>query len=245
MILTIPDKVSWRKDISQDVFLHHNKNTAKRLLKTHTSATGAGITHQIEPITRELLDWYTPIYSAKIAKKNNPLVIDLYGKTLEKNTRQFFMLTIAENGHRSGGMVFSETDTDINIAYKIFDDNWHTSNLPAGPSLYADYLITEYGQHTNRKFISHGKDRNGYGKTSSIGLAIFKVSLGYKPYLPKKFNYIELDTNLIDCDSLYFAPQASQVPLHGYLFASKETKEKWSRLNSYKDTVSIEWILRT
>lgn len=244
MILTIPDKVSWRKDITSDSLSHYNKNIAKRILKTYTNSNRDGISFVIEPITRELLDWFVPVYTERIAQKNSPLVIDLYAKTLEKARKSFSMLIISENNTRVGGVIFSETDTDVNIAYKIFDDSWITSKLPASPSLYADYLLTKHGYQTNKKVISHGKDRNGYGKTSSIGLATFKISLGYKPYVPKKFILEEINTLDIRCDSLYFITQTGSTELTGKLFTTAETKEQWARLDSYQEIVSIDWIIR-
>lgn len=244
MILMIPDKVSWKKDITSDSLSHYNKNIAKRILKTHTNRERDGINFVIQPVTQALLDWFVPVYTAKISQKNSPLVIDLYSKTLDKAKKSFFILIISENDSRVGGVIFSETDTDVNIAYKIFEDGWMTSKLPASPSLYADYLLTEHGYQTNKKFISHGKDRNGYGKTSSIGLATFKISLGYKPYLPKKFILVELDTNTIECDSLYFVSQNESSELQGNLFTTATTKETWSRLDSYQESVSINWIIR-
>ena len=220
MIHTIPDKVSWRKDIGSDCLTHYNKNIAKRIHKTHTHRERDAITYDIRPLTLELLDWFAPIYKEKIAKKNSPLVFNLYSKTLENTKKDFLILIISEHGIRTGGVIFSETATDINIAYKIFEDSWATSTLPAGPSLYADYLLAEYGCVTNRKYISHGKDRNGYGKTSSIGLAIFKISLGYKPYLPKKFILDDIDVSTINCDSLYFVSMPDTKELSGNLYTT-------------------------
>lgn len=243
MILTIPDKVSWRKNITADSLSHYNKNSAKRIFKTYANSERHGISFVIEPITRELLDWFVPVYTAKISQKNSPLVDDLYTKTLEKPKKSFSMLIIFENDSRVGGIIFSETETEINIAYKIFEDSWTTSKLPASPSLYADYLLTDYGYKNNKSFISHGKDRNGYGKTSSIGLATFKISLGYKPYLPKKFIFEEINTADIYCDSLYFVSQTNSTELKGNLFTSAKSKEKWARLDSYKESVGINWIV--
>ncbi len=244
MILAIPDKVSWKKAITNNSMVHYNKNTTKRIQKTHANSEAAGITYEMQPITKEILDWFVPVYAEKISQKNSPLVIDLYAKTLEKTRRQFFILIIFENGIKAGGIIFSETETDVNIAYKIFDDSWTSSTLPAGPSLYSDYLITEHGFNTGRQFINHGKDRNGYGKTSSIGLAMFKIALGYKPYLPKKFLHTIIDVATIDCDSLYFTIQTNTLELQGNLFTTVDTKEKWVRLDSYKENVNINWIIR-
>ena len=244
MIISIPDKVSWRKIITSNSLDHYNKNSAKRILKTHSNSSHNNITYSISPLTPEHLEWFLPLYVQKMSTVSNPALSDIYTKTLVTNTKNFFILILFENSEKIGGTIFSQTETDINIAYKIFENNWYKSTLPASPSLYADYLLTEYGQTTHKQLMSHGKDRNGYGKNSNIGLAIFKISLGYKPYLPKKYQDESLDTDTIFSDCLYFAPTKAVSELHGYLFTTKDTSYKWSRLSSYDDNVVIDWILR-
>lgn len=244
MRLSIPDKVSWRKMITSDTVNQYNKNGAKRIIKTSTNCARDNITYTISPLTQEHLEWFIPLYTDKLATMSNPAHSDIYTKTLATNKKDFFILVILENTQKVGGAIFNQTETDINIAYKIFENNWSASTLPASPSLYADYLLTEYGRGIQKQLISHGKDRNGYGKTSNIGLAIFKISLGYKPYLPKKYTIETLDTESINCDSLYFAVKENSTELQGYLFTTKDTMSNWIRLSSYQDNVAIEWILR-
>lgn len=244
MILTIPNKVSWQKDITANSLEHYSKNIAKRIGKTQLQSSRDGITYEVKELTKDLLDWFTPIYNEKISGKNSPVVSDLYTTTQNNPDKNYQILIVSENDVRVGGVIFSVTQNDLNIAYKIFSDSWISSTLPASPSLYADYLLTVYGFKTGKTMISHGKDRNGYGKTSSIGLAIFKISLGYKPCLPKKFIQSEVNTSNIDCDSLYFVNTDNPKELVGNLFTTPLTQEKWSRLNSYQDCVTINWIMR-
>ena len=244
MILTIPDKVSWRKTIGNDSFSHYNKTNAKRILKTYTHQTRDDITYTIEALTLEHLAWFEPMYVAKIAQKDNPQIINLYETTLNKVHRDYKILIITEHGVHLGGIIFSETTAEVNISYKIFADAWNMSNLPAGPSLYADFLLTEYTTSKNKTIMSHGKDRNGYGITSSIGLAIFKISLGYKPCLPKKYELKTVDDTNITKDALYFTIIPEVSSLVGNLYTTTDTQHFWERLNSYKDQVVINWIIR-
>lgn len=243
MILTIPDKVSWRKTIGTDSFSHYNKTNAKRILKTSLHQTRDAIEYIVEPLTVEHLAWFEPMYIDKIAQKNNPQIINLYETTLGKLKGNYNILIITEQNINIGAIIFSETSTDVNISYKIFTDTWITSTLPAGPSLYADYLLTEYSLNLKKGIISHGKDRNGYGMTSSIGLAIFKISLGYKPYLPKKYALETYDDAAITTDVLYFNSVPESLVLIGTLYTTKNTQHKWERLNSYTDQVKIDWII--
>ncbi|MES2748946.1 MAG: hypothetical protein V4668_00075 [Patescibacteria group bacterium] len=244
MIITIPDKVSWRKTIGTDSFSHYNKTNAKRILKTFTHQMRDEIAYTIETLTRDHLAWFEPMYVAKIAQKDNPQIINLYETTLNKVKRDFKILIITESEVKLGAIIFSENATEVNISYKIFADTWNMSTLPAGPSLYADFLLTEHAARSQKITISHGKDRNGYGMTSSIGLAIFKISLGYKPYLPKKYEFISMDDTQITKDSLYFTVTSEDSSLVGNLYTTKDTQHQWERLNSYKDQVVINWIIR-
>ena len=231
--------------ITSDSLDQYNKTSAKRILKTSNNCSHDNISYLILPLTHELLEWFIPLYTEKLATMSNPALSDIYTKTIVNNKKDFFILVIFENDLKIGGAIFSQTETDINIAYKIFENNWSVSTLPASPSLFADYLLTEYGRTTHKQLISHGKDRNGYGKTSNINLAIFKISLGYKPYLPKKYHLQTIDTENIVEDSLYFFSKENSAELEGYLFTAKDTASNWSRLNSYSDKVAIEWIMRS
>ena len=244
MIITIPNKVSWRKTIGPDSFSHYNATNAKRILKTVTHHTRDAIEYSIEPLSRGHLSWFEPLYIEKISQKNNPQIFNLYETTLEKINRDYKILILLEQGIKIGAIIFSETNTDVNISYKIFADTWTASNLPAGPSLYADYILTEYGLQNNKTLVSHGKDRNGYGITSSIGLAIFKILLGYKPYLPKKYTLLTIDEEEISGDVLYFTSLANTPELIGNLYTTQTTHENWNRLQSYQDQVKINWIIR-
>ena len=244
MIITIPDKVSWRKTIGTDSFSHYNKTNAKRILKTSTHQKRDSIDFVIEALTPDHLAWFEPMYISKIAQKINPQIINLYDTTLKKENRHYKILTITENQVNIGAIIFSETDTEVSISYKIFADTWEVSTLPAGPSLYADYLLTESSMLAGKTVMSHGKDRNGYGITSSIGLAIFKILLGYKPYLPKKYVLQTIDDTTIFGDVLYFRSTEGTPELEGNLYTTHATESSWLRLKSYEDQVKIGWVVR-
>ncbi|MFN3692644.1 MAG: hypothetical protein ACK4SL_00920 [Candidatus Paceibacteria bacterium] len=237
-----PNKVTWRKDPTTGITDQYGQTSAKRILKTETHSSRDGITSNITALTPALLEWFTPLYTNTISQKNSPVIFDIEQTTKNTDQKTYHILTISEQGKQLGGLIFSITEESINIAYKIFTNQWIYSKLPAGPSLYADYLITKHAADLRKKYISHGKDRNGYGKHSSIGLALFKIALGYKPYLPKDFEALEFTESEIDGDSLYFVTNESiSMPLHGHLFTREATRQQWARFKSYTDRVSVTW----
>ncbi len=245
MNMTIPEKVSWRKYITSDILSDYGKTASKRLLKTIENSAQDDITYTISDLTTELIAWFTPLYTEIISTKNSPVIFDIENTTKNTDEKTYKMLVITEHGMRIGGLIFSITDMSINIAYKVFANDWEQSTLPAGPSLYADYLITSYAQSLQKEFISHGKDRNIYGKHSSIGLAVFKIALGYKPYLPKEVSFINFNPLELAVDSLYFEKDTKDdVPLVGHIFVTNVTKSTWERLESYADRVKTIWHTR-
>jgi len=237
MNITFPDKVRWLKNVSENPLDYYSKRTQQRIQKTESLADSDKITSCIIPIDERFLDWFIPLYENEIAKKEQPVVFDIKKTTKNTEAKTYHALIIEEQGKKTGAVIFSVLEQQINIAYKIFNHGWETSRAPVNPSLYADYLLSNFALSKNKHFLSHGKDRNCYGKFSSIGLATHKLSLGYHPVLPEDFILQTIDPDQISTEMIIFGFEQSEVQAHVF-FANKFT-EKFSTFEKYLNNIEI------
>ncbi len=240
----------WLKPVVASPEELYGAKNAKRIRSTLPRISDFNIRHEFKKLDVDFLDWFTPIYEKTIGSKNNPVVHKLYEATLGNSSRksEYWSLTLFENDLPIGGTIIGIRDDRIMIAFRTFETRWVEGTLQASPALYAEYLASKYAYDLNKKIISHGKDRNPYGLNASIGLAIYKLSVGYCPYklddnetpLPT-----DIDTDTLDSDALILhLPGADNKITHATLVTTKETAENYSQLHSYRNLLSIETIFR-
>lgn len=246
MKIPYTEQISWHKVITDNPMEGISNSNQKRLRST-VGSLPEEITHQIHPITPELLDWFIPLYESTIQTKNSPNVIDIR-EAIKKNsdTVDYFVLVLFENGKKVGATIFSEKKSFLSIAYRIYPNEWSSVKTAASPSLYSEYLICKHAHKRGYKKLSHGKDRNAYGMNASIGLAVFKLSYGCKAYVGTKSPEIKvLDIDEISKDVLIIRyDEAASFLKNGYLICARETEDKYTQVTKYQDQLKIETIYR-
>jgi hypothetical protein len=234
--------------VTTDPLFGFGKNHTVRIKNSLKKIAESSITYSFEPLTREVLDWFIPLYTATITEKNNPKVNDIFESTIGKVSKfNYLALILKEEGVPIGATLFSERNSILSFAYRIYPLNWQKNNLPAGPSLYAEYLMNEYASQNGFSKISHGKDRNPYGYNAGIGLALFKLSVGCAVDLPKdSFDILSLDTSTLTEDILVFAyPENGSTHIsEAYLCVTKDTLEKYDSIVKYDHLIHTNVILR-
>lgn len=231
----------------EDLFGKKNK---KRILSTLPKISEHPITHSIKPLDEEFLHWFTPLYSEIIGAKDNAIVHDIHEATLGKGSEAiYWCLELLENNTPVGGTIFRIKDEKILIAFKVYPHNWKEGTLQANPSLYTEYLLSKFAYDSGKEIISHGKDRNPYGINAAIGLATFKLSTGYKPYLLLEKENCEsktIETDTIKVDSLLLHhPQMNTYNdpiIKATLLVSRETEPKYLQVCSYPESLKIETV---
>ncbi len=248
MEYTFPSEHKWIEPVTEIAESALGKNNQARLRSFLKKVGSTTVTHTIEPLTKESLVWFTPLYSEIITKKDNPKVFDLYQTTLGKDSAHpYYMLTLSENGLPIGGTIFSERKNILSIAYRIYPHDWNqSSSLQANPALYSEYLINQYAWQRGYRAISHGKDRNPYGLNGGIGLAIFKLSVGCSVYLPSTpYEIYTLNLSEITQDIfLMHLPKHGEQITNATLFTSLELLPKYSAVSKYPDRLQVEIIER-
>lgn len=233
--------------ITENPLSELGKNNKARLRSTLNTLDKTLISYTTEPLTHAILEWFTPLYIQQISEKNNPKLHDIAGKTIDKKSKfPYFILILKENNIPIGGTIFSKRNNILSIAYRIYPQNWNNHNLQASPSLYTEYIINSYGHQEGFSILSHGKDRNPYGINASIGLALFKLSVGCNVYLPNEYTVASLDVTNVQQDLLIFEmPAESETRItQGYLCVTNESLPKYENVTKYPEKIKIDIILR-
>lgn len=247
MIIKYPYKHSWCRTLSKDPFAGLSKSVVIKLKATLSKIDTSTVTHEIKPLTKETIDWFVPLYTEAIENKANARVFDIYSTTIGKGSKfSYFSLTLIEDNTPIGALIFSERNEKISIAYKFYPHDWKVNTLKASPSFYAEYLLIQHAINNGFSKLSHGKDRNPYGLNSAIGLAVFKLSVGCSPHIPKNdFVENEIDLACIDTDILVLTSPLSGTQItEAILYTSPESVEKYTQVTKYPEQLKVTVIER-
>lgn len=249
MEITYPSAHKWVEQLTNDPLEHLGKNNRARLRSTLNKMDDTNIRYEVAPLTREIIDWFTPLYQDTIGQKQNGKVFDIYGSTLGKQSSvPYFALLLYEDDEPVGATIFSERKTILSIAYRIYPHKWSSHKLQANPSLYTEYVIRQHACEQGYHQLTHGKDRNPYGVNSNIGLALFKLSVGCNIFLPTA--HYEVHTgDLFDFTEdvlVFLQPTTDDTDriTRGILYASEAGLKKYKSLTTYSESVAIEAVLR-
>lgn len=248
MLIKYPSEHKWLENVNSDPLSGFGKNNRTRLKSTLKNIADSNVSYTIEPLSEDILRWFTTIYKNSIGSKNNPKVHDIYSTTLGKESiYPYFALILQEQGNPIGATIFSKRKSIISIAYRIYPNQWEHNSFQASPSIYTEYIINKYSHEEGYRTISHGKDRNPYGINSSIGLALFKLSIGCHVYLPTTpYEIKELESNLVTEDILVFAmsDDESTKIKKGFLITTADNTSKYENVTKYPEQIEIEIITR-
>lgn len=241
----------WYKEAIENPEELFGTKNRKRILSSLPRISEYSITHEIKPLDQSFLNWFTPKYSDTIGAKDNAVVHDIYTSTLgnKESKSVYWCLELKENNVPIGGTIFGIREDKITTAFKVYPYKWSHGTLQANPSLYTEYLMSKFAFEQGKDSISHGKDRNPYGINAAIGLAIFKLSTGYKPYLlveSEDCQSEKLNTDDIMTDSLLLHHPLTNTfddPItKATLFTTKDTESKYVQVNSYPELLEVETV---
>ncbi|MAZ56705.1 hypothetical protein CL653_02860 [bacterium] len=248
MIISYPNGHRWRKPVIADPLQHFGKSNRARVRSTLNRVHEYDVKFAIEELSADFFTWFKPLYESHIGAMQNGKIYDIEGTTLykENSDKKYYSITLYEKDRPTGGTIFSCLEDMLSFAYRVYGHDWVEAKLPASPSFYMEYITSKYAYDIGLKTISHGKDRNPYGLNSAIGLGMFKLSVGCKPLLPKKYEISTIDTDQIQTDALIFEmPNRDDVEIKkAYLVAKEANLPKYLQLLKYDDFLKIETILR-
>lgn len=250
MIITHASKHRWQRIISTEPLNDFTTKKRKRIKTSLDRMTEAGVKFTIEPLTEAFFEQFTPLYKQIVGNKDNAEIHDVFSKTIGKEFVEFpyYGVRLYENDTYLGGSIFSKRADMLAVAFRALQHNWQTANLPAGPTLLAEYFVSAYAAEQGISIISHGKDRNPYGLNSDIGLATFKLSLGCRAFIPedaREYEVTEIDTDTMTTDALILAyPGEQQVVTDAYLVMARGAEEQYAQLLTYTDQLKVHALYR-
>ena len=242
-----PTQVIWKKSLPFPTALENfSKKHTKRIQFVIDRLSEYTITHTITPIDTEFLDWFKTHYINSISHKTNPNVADIDAMLEPYDIPlQCYGLKIMEAGQVVGGAIYINKKNRVTTALKVFNGGWYGGNLPASPTLYSEYLLYTHARNCGYSLISHGKDSNPYGLNSDIGLCAYKLSLGYTPFLDKNCENGSIERTEIQTDCLILQyPSSGKIITEALLFCTNESLPKYEMVTNYKQTLSIEIVIR-
>lgn len=240
----------WYKEVAEEPLDLFGKSEQKKLKETLRKIESSDVRYRIEPLGNHFFDWWIPMYQDRIRTRNNPKVFNVREKTLgnTNKNKKYFSLTLFEGENRLGGVVFSFNKDTLSFAYRTCRFDWEKARLRSSPSLYVEYVMAEYAKQNGLKHILHGRDHNPYGLNSGIGLAMFKLSTGCRPQLPKSYELEIIETDDVATDVLIFGcPEKLSMNADitkAYLITSQKDVERWQSLFKYPNRLEVEIICR-
>lgn len=248
MRIQYADKQKWVKVLREDILSDFGKNGRKKVQRLLRDMDLYSITHQFAELDQKYLDWFIPLYQERIYSKENPNTYDIYATTLGKKnpTYAYYGLTLLEKGVPVGGTIFTLRKDRLSITYRSYLPDWmqHT-DIACSPSLYAEYLITQHAKDNGKRKLVHGSDRNPYGLHSSIGIAIFKLSVGCIPFTQITAENKEIELDDITKNILVLElPKEKRRITTAYLYTSYADENKFEQLYKYDEHLHIETIYR-
>ncbi|HEY0964504.1 MAG TPA: hypothetical protein VGE31_01770 [Candidatus Paceibacterota bacterium] len=249
MQLTYRSHHRWLCRLGDSPLAHFSKTVQKRLLHALAHVESHAISYKIEPINEHFFMEFVPLYTKEIQERPNGVVHDVYTKTMVEppTTSPYFTLSMYEGASFVGGALFSLRDDRVGYAYRAFHKKWSTDALRISPAVLAEYAVAEFALRNDRVFISHGRDRNPYGKNAAIGLAIYKLSVGCIPKVEEKNSIEVCDTASFTEDVLLLEDPGphSDTITKAYLIAAEDTLHKYDQVTKYPDQLAVEIILRS
>lgn len=237
--MTYPHYIAWRTELHglesfSDLI---SREKSKRLYKSLNLIENSTYRILTEIVDDKFLREFVPLYTKNIQTKKHGNVFDV--KTaIERNLQRgiiYESISLRHNHNLLGALIYSLRKKSLSVAYRIFPHHL-ILKLPLSSSYIGEHYLVKQALSHQRRFITHGRDRNLYGPNSSIGVAEFKLSVGSRPYVSSAATNNFYPVSLLQAheDTLMFlGSRPKEAITHGILFIPERTNstlEKYASL---------------
>lgn len=251
MKLVFPNKVNWRIYLDHQFSLekHFGKSYAK-IVKSIDALTRDGYKVEFKDPGEDILDQFIPLYKQNLIVKKNPKIFDIK-KSIEETQSDnavVRMLTLSKADKFLGGYIFSDYGNSYRIMFVVLPKALETKIFVNNVAFLMIFKMLEKSLEDKKEYFSHGRDRNLYGLNADIGLAIFKLRCGFKPYVEDKPDLEFLEQFEWDkfTDNLIFTEQKAEEKItKACLFTNKtgdELKNNFGAILKFSDEIGLEII---
>lgn len=172
------------------------RQQALRVRKAGAILNEANYRFVVQVVDQAFLGRFIPIYIRHISAKAHGEIFDVR-TTLEANQQKGFLyevISLWRHEHLLGGLIYNVHADRLSVAYRVFPYQL-PERLPISCGYVAEQYLLERALALGKDWIVHGKDHNPYGPYSTIGLARYKLSVGYCPFVSRA---PELTFGLVD-----------------------------------------------
>jgi hypothetical protein len=240
-----PSNIIWKVSlpVNGDILSIYGSRTKKDLLNSLEKLTDTNYRFQIEPVTKELMSFFTPIYDLSVKRMKNGNYYDLNDLILNnpKPNSTVESLSLYQGNTFLGGILFRKRKNKWSQIAKVFPKKLEV-NLKLNITFLSEYELYKYAVSQKVYEISLGVDTNLYGKIGNIGLAIYKLRTGAHPFAPIGNNSVMADSfdfnNIIDENTLVFMGTPGAEINQAKLFICKRNLS----LDNYSQLLNSERI---
>ena len=197
----VPLKITYKFDVpkTEDEYLASlSRNKRKKIKKSLRKAKEEEVSFVFDfPIKKTNFFEWLAIYNKNIdAKEKSMLFVN--ESWYEKNKKKGGGIFAKKNGKIIGGIIFKKMNKS-----GYFDERWSISFsssskefLSLGINELLNYYLVSFAREEGIKLLIRGMDTNLYGYHLSLGLYLFKKSVGFKviPYKKKGFYYMKINS---------------------------------------------------
>jgi len=240
-------KHRWVKKIHPEILPDFGQNGTKKISKLLSNIDNTTINYTFSPLDEHFFTWFTPQYENQVGMKKNFSGHNVINLTLRRENKKYsyFSLTVLESGQPVGGAIFTLRKNRLSVAFRIFKPDWgENPTVRCSPALFAEYLLARHAKENNLGHLAHGVDKNPYGIHASIGLAIFKLSVGCHPEVT--LNHEVKEINISECppDALILEyPTESRIITNATLITTTEALTKCEQLFKYEHLLRVKTVL--
>lgn len=252
MVPIYPSHVSWHLDLQ-----HHqspdtifSSSTGKKIRRGLQLIQNSSYKLVIEPVTKDYMSVFTPLYIANILEKDSPQVMDTTKAITEKLSEgeHIFAVSLYDEALYLGGMIFrmSQKSPLCSVIYKVFPKELSIA-LPISVSFLAEYKLYAYAIEQGATSLVHGRDRNVYGQHLSLGLAAYKCTVGCAPHVSKtdSTTFTSSIESPKHVDTLIFLGSEKGAPVtHAILFSESREESYLQRFGAFLNNKYFECEIR-
>lgn len=251
MPIHYPRYLSWKIILSKGKIVedYFSSKTKKRIKKSFPLLSEAGYVFKKVQVDRAFLEIFLPLYEKLISQKERGTVFDVKKVVQEgwEKGRDYGAFALYNKKEElQGALLYSIREESLSSAYRVFPNDFIVP-LPIGLGYVCEFLFFEEAIAQEKSFISHGRDRNGYGRHSNIGLAEYKLRIGCLPFVSTspQNELLTLDT-FSGNDELYFLGQEPDEQMKQAFLLSAHSeislRQMYPMLFEYQSVIGLEII---
>lgn len=207
--MTYPTQVSWTIEVNKEIKTIHQllgKKTSQKIKRALHRLTDTEYHFQIEKVDSQYLEAFIPIYKSAVEQKNG-YVQDIAGEVKRwwRDGDECEAISLYQSDVLIGGLIcaYGKFGKSLDAAFQVLPSSLNMT-LPISVSYVCEYYFVQRAIELGKSRISRGIDGNPFGlpRYTGIGLADYKLRMGYNPSIPAISEFKDMESLRTDRDIL-------------------------------------------